>query len=71
MSIYDEGAKIQVLNVDFALELMGDMEIVKEFLKTFNNDALKKNLTKTAEAYKERDLKKTKDVSHSGKGVSA
>ena len=71
MSIYDEGAKIQVLNVDFALEIMGDMDMVKEFLKTFHNDALKTNLNKLATAYKNRDITDVKNVSHSGKGTSA
>lgn len=44
MGIYDKGAKIQVLNVDFALEVMGDMDIVKEFFKSFRDETLKKNL---------------------------
>lgn len=69
--IYEDGAVIVVLNMDFAMELMGDRDVLLDFLKTFRDDTLTKNLSTIAAAYKARDMKAVKDISHNGKGVSA
>jgi regulatory protein YycI of two-component signal transduction system YycFG len=69
--IYEDGAVIVVLNMDFAMELMGDRDVLLDFLKTFRDETLTKNLSAISAAYKARDMKAAKDVSHNGKGVSA
>lgn len=64
-------SKLQVLNTEFAVECMGDIDTAKMFFKQFNDETLIKNLKEINEAWKSQDLKAMKDTSHNGKGVSS
>jgi hypothetical protein len=71
MGVYDEGAKIVVLNPDTALELLGDMEMVKNFMTIFIDESLEGNLDIMHKAMMESDAVQVEKISHKIKGSSA